>query len=550
MECSEKKRMREFECPICCEFRSKRLTKFGDHVVEVHGKTPQDLWDELNGGRPKCACGCGGEVKWNGWSVGYSKMVVGHNGSIYSICEPEKAKEISEKRSKSLVGKASWAKGLTKENDSRISKRGELTSIGRKRSFDEGRISIWSKGLKKEDDVRLQKLSTCLRDMHVKGDIIPWAKGLTKKSDERVAKMASRVSLTCRQKSIRERLDEMKRLPTEEIKRRIEESGDLEVIGLENYVNDMSKVIVVRCKKCGQNFQGSLRMFGKGRCYGCSPGGSLSQENIAKYIESLGLTVIRNDRKKISLELDVFIPQKNVAIEYNGLYWHCHINKSPNYHSNKSKLANDSSVKLIHIFEDEWRDKNEIVKSIIMSKLGECKNRIGARECEVAELSPQQRNEFFEKNHLDGDVKASSAWGLFKNGEIVYAISLRKPFHNKHKKYLEVARCCPVIGASVAGGLSRLIKTAKEHCENLGYQGLITYVDTRLGGQGVAYEKAGFKRIEETISRWWWTDFTHRFNRFKFKANSQEGKSEMEVAQEAGVVKIWGCENIFFRMDV
>lgn len=544
------KKLNPVHCPLCGSFSSKLVTALTKHFVSAHGKTDQEVWDEQNGGRPRCACGCGGEVRWNGWKSGYSRVINGHNGSIYAVCSPEEAAEISRKRSESLVGRESWSKGLTKSTDERVAARAEATSKGRKAAFERGDIAAWSKGLTKETDERVADAAVWLKKMYEDGTLTPWAKGLNKE-DPRIERMSARVSMSLRQKSIRDRLDEIKRLPHDEIRRRIEESGDLEIVdGLQHYVNDASRVIVVRCKKCGDSFQGSLRMLGKGRCFNCSPGGSAAQEQVAKYVESLGLEVIRNDRKEMSMELDIYIPRKRVAVEYNGLYWHCHVHKSPHYHSNKSKLAKETGISLIHVFEDEWRDKRHIVESIIRAKLGLCIESIGARKCDIVELNSEERRTFFETNHLDGDVRSDVAWGLKMGDRIVYGLSLRRPFHKKHSSALEVARCCPATGLSVPGGLSRLTGHAAMHCRNNNITKMITYVDTRLGGDGIGYAAAGFKRKSDTVSRWWWTDLNNRFNRFKFRADRTTGRSEADVAADAGVVKIWGCENIVYEMTI
>lgn len=551
MGATKGKQLEAVTCPLCNGYSSKRLTQLCAHFESTHGKTDQGVWDELHGERPTCACGCGESVRWNGWSKGYSRVVSGHNGSIYAMYSAEEAAKISEKRAGSLKGKTSWAKGLSKETDARIAERAQATAEGRKASFARGDIEVWNKGLSREDDERVAAAGDALKIKYAEGLAVPWAKGLSKETDERVMRMTMNVSLSMRKKSIRDHLDGMKRLTLEEVKRRIETSGDLEVVeGLENYTNDASRVIVVKCKKCQETLQGSLRTLGKGRCFRCAPGGSAAQEEVARYIEGLGLEIKRNDRKTMSLELDVYVPAKSVAIEYNGLYWHSHINKSSNYHSMKSKTARESGVALIHVFEDEWREKCDIVKSIIRSKLGLSVDKVGARRCEIVELGSRERQTFFEENHLDGDVRSEVAWGLKHEGRTVYALSLRKPFHKKNKDALEVARCCPALNMSVPGGLSRLVKTAVQYCNNEGVSKMITYVDTRLGGSGSGYEKSGFVKMSETVPRWWWTDLNIRFNRFKFKADSSRGLSESEVAEEAGVVKIWGCENVVYALDV
>lgn len=547
----EGKKLESHTCPLCGELTTKRLTTLTKHFFEVHNKKDEEVWEMENGPRPTCACGCGGHTTWRGWGKGYGKVVNGHNASIYAVYSPEDAAKISALRSASLTGRESWSKGHTKESDERIAARAAATSAGRKEAFSEGRIKTWNKGLTAESDERVLRASEDLKKKFSEGEIVPWAKGLSKDTDERVSKMAASVRIAVQHKSLRDRLDQIKRLSMDEVKQRIESSGDLTVVdGLQNYISDASRVIIVKCNRCGTHTQGSLRMLGKGRCFQCAPGGSAAQEEVARYVESLGVEVKRNDRKTMAMELDIYVPRVEFAIEYNGLFWHSHINKPPQYHENKSRLAKECGIKLLHVFEDEWRDKKNIVKSLISSRLGISSLTLGARKCKVKILTASERKSFFEENHLDGDVASEVAWGLVSNGEIVYALSLRRPFHKKYSSGLEISRCCPRLGHNVQGGLSKLVKIAREYCKTSGKTCLMTYVDTRLGGQGRGYEISGLKRSGSTVARWWWTDMDNRFNRFKFKANSEEGKSEAEVASEAGVVKIWGCENVVYTLDV
>ena len=284
----------------------------------------------------------------------------------------EEAEEISRKKSESLKGKSSWAKGLTAENDERIAARGNATSIGRKRAFAEGKLIAWNKGETAESDERIAVAARAQKELFLNGSIAPWSKGLSKESDERIAKMSEKVSLSLRQKNIRNHLDALKRLPENTIKERIEDRGMLRVIGgLENYINDAQKVIQVQCLKCKESFYGSLRSLQYGKCFKCSPGGSIAQENLTNWIKELGLEVIKNSRALDTgrLELDIYIESKKVAIEYNGLYWHSHTGRSSTYHSNKTTAAIKKGITLIHVFEDEWRDKNEIIKDCINNKV-------------------------------------------------------------------------------------------------------------------------------------------------------------------------------------
>jgi len=547
----EGRELRVAVCPLCDSFETKRLTNFEAHVIDKHGKTLKDVWDAVNDGPGRCACGCGAETRWNGWWKGYSKVLTGHNGSIYATCTPEEAAQISKKRSASLKGKESWCKGLTAEGDPRVAARGAATSSGRKAAFESGDIVAWNKGSTAASDPRIAAAAEQLKIQYAEGKVTPWAKGLTRETDERVDAMANRVSMTLRQENIRRYLDSMKRLGTEEIRERVEASGRLRVVGgLESYINDAQKVIQVQCSSCSEVFYGSLRSLQYGKCFKCSPGGSVAQESIAVWLESIGCTVKRNDRTKLGgLELDIYVPDSCLGIEYNGLYWHSHTNRSSSYHANKTAAAVAAGVNLLHVFEDEWRDKTDIVKSMISSRLKMSTQSVGARRCVVKPLQPGIRRSFFETNHIDGDVASKAAWGLFDRDTLVYALSVRSPFHRK-EGVIEVARCAAALGHNVPGGLSRLVREASAWGRQEGYDKLMTYVDTRHGGTGRGYAVAGFVEVDRTPPRFWWTDFEERYNRFKYRADSANGLTEAEVAEAAGVVKIWGCENVVYEMTL
>ena len=75
------------------------------------------------------------------------------------------------------------------------------------------------------------------------------------------------------------------------------------------------------------------------------------------------------------------MPDYKFGIEFDGLYWHSNIYKDNDYHLNKTELCEKENIQLLHIFEDEWVNKKEIVKSIIKSKLNIFENKIFARKC-------------------------------------------------------------------------------------------------------------------------------------------------------------------------
>jgi len=74
------------------------------------------------------------------------------------------------------------------------------------------------------------------------------------------------------------------------------------------------------------------------------------------------------------------LPDLKIAFEFNGLYWHNEEHKPNNYHLNKTELCEEKGIQLIHIWEDDWRYKQDIVKSMILNKLGKTPNKIYAQK--------------------------------------------------------------------------------------------------------------------------------------------------------------------------
>jgi len=109
-------------------------------------------------------------------------------------------------------------------------------------------------------------------------------------------------------------------------------------------------------------------------CPICNPIGhqySYKEREVLEYIESIyNEKIILNSRKIINpYELDIYLPDLNLAFEFNGIYWHSTKKKKNNYHKNKSDLCEEQNIDLIHIFENEWdTNKSEII-NIIYNKI-------------------------------------------------------------------------------------------------------------------------------------------------------------------------------------
>lgn len=564
-------------CPVCT--LTIRVPYTDIKAIETHAAThsmsAEQLWSLKQNitTRPTCACGCGQETNWINWQIGYNQFVLGHKNET----EEQKSARLQSVRNSYASGKAvAWSKGLTKETDERVAIRAGAIALGRKKAFDEGRIKIWNKGLTKETDERIAKISEKnksdfkngirtqwhtgltgnideriakknkdLKERYRNNELIPWHKGKTIEDDPRIAKFWSNRDPKKEWENVR--------WSDEEITQQLKTNKNIIALEINDYRNHTKPAIKTQCSTCNEQKFMSLYEARQDRCRICNPIGSIFQHAMADWVETLGFNVGRNVVGIIGRkELDIYIPEKKLAIECNGLFWHNELSGKPDdYHQQKTDACITLGIDLMHIFEDEWRDKQDIVKSLIKYRLGVETTRIGARECDIIELANDTRERFFNDNHIDGDVAASMAWGLIdKNNDIVSAMSVRRPFHKSKNDSIEIARFCTKLNHNVPGGLSKLLPAAVAYANNKGCKSLLTYADTRFGTDGHSYELAGFYKTSKTIPRFWWTDGEHRYNRFKFKADKKRGLSESQVADINNVVKIWCCGNTTYAMPI
>jgi len=379
-----------------------------------------------------------------------------------------------------------------------------------------------------------------------------WNKGLTKTTDQRIALTAIKTSgegnAFFDHHHTVESLAQMaitKRLPYDEIKTRIA-AANANIHSTYDVYVDQNSLLNVSCQTC--DVHDNVSLFNLERCWRCKscfPVASRQQLEVSDYVKSLGFKVEVSTRKIISpLELDVWIPSKNLAIEYHGLYWHSG-GKSGVFdkgrHRQKLERCRLDKVRLIQFFSDEWINKSDICKSMISNALGANSVKLNARDCKVQHIDKQTSKAFVDANHISGSTRAHHHVGLLhKQLGLVAIATTRTPIQKKHGHVCELARMCFLRGTSVRGGASKLLTYVKSLAQNDGFDGMLSYAELRFGDGGV-YEKCGFKLIGETLNNYWYTDGCVRFDRFKFRA--QPGKPEKQVAKEADVRPVWGSGN-------
>lgn len=281
--------------------------------------------------------------------------------------------------------------------------------------------------------------------------------------------------------------------------------------------------------------------------------------DITTFIHELGFETENNTRKYIKgKEIDIYIPSKKVAIEFNGLWAHREENYDKWYHKNKTELCEAEGIHLLQIFEDEWWNKNDIVKAKIKSVLNVNEKSVYARKCIIKEISAKESSQFLNENHIQGSDNASIRFALVYENELVAVMTfgkLRGFINNKNKSGYELIRFAT--NCRVIGGASKLLNHFKKIYDPI----LIhTYADRRWTtklNENNLYEILGFKLISYGSPGYFYMDnsFKKRHHRYAFtkhnliKAGHDPNKSELTIMTELGWSRIWDCGHLKYELS-
>lgn len=292
-------------------------------------------------------------------------------------------------------------------------------------------------------------------------------------------------------------------------------------------------------------------------CPKCSnTGPSRSEQEVYSYINNIISAEQSNRNILKGKELDIYIPSKKLAIEFNGLYWHSDEFKKDTYHINKTKQCEKENINLIHIFEDEWSNKKEIVKSRLSNILGNTLNKIYARKTEIKQVPTSQAMQFLEESHIQGKVGGKVKLGLYYDNELVSLMTfgkLRKNLGSNHKDgHWELLRFCNKLNTTVVGGFSKLLKHFQKSFK---WVNIVSYADLRWS-QGNVYFKNGFQEEGRSFPSYFYFNTKEKVRKTRFKFRKSElvkqgfdpNKTERQIMKERGFLRIYDCGTIKFKL--
>lgn len=319
--------------------------------------------------------------------------------------------------------------------------------------------------------------------------------------------------------------------------------------------------MIIRCLKCNTEFETVLDYIfhDYGRCPVCFPKYiSRWEQEVREFLEDeldSSISIQYNNRRvlKGNKELDIFVPDKNIAIECNGIYYHSEkMSSEPKtYHLDKTVECEKLGIRLVHIFEDEWIYKNEIVKQRLLNILGFSKaERVNARDCTIKEIETREKNNFLDKYHLQGKDSSVIKLGAFYHEELVSIMTFSKGNISKgsisEKEIWELNRFATNYHYNVRGIAGKLLSYFKKHYK---WKEIFSYADRRWSDGGL-YKTLGFSEMKVTEPSYWYVKGLKRIHRFSLRKRPHESKdiTEWKLRGNEGYTRIWDCGHYKFSI--
>ena len=260
-------------------------------------------------------------------------------------------------------------------------------------------------------------------------------------------------------------------------------------------------------------------------------------------------------------ELDIYLPELKIAIEFNGLYFHStELQEDINYHKNKTEECEKLGIHLIHIYEDEWNNKQEIVKSRLINILHKTTNRIKVKSCIIKEISTLESTAFLNDNHLQGSTKSKINIALIYKDEIVSLMifgdkRIFMGYKNNETGEYELIRFCNKLNTSVIGAASKLFKY---FIDTYKPDSIISYADRSwtMNNGKTLYDNLGFMYEKKTVANYHYVIGGERVNRYNFtkhqlvKDGYDSNKTESEIMLERGIYRIYNSGNLKYSYPI
>ena len=356
-------------------------------------------------------------------------------------------------------------------------------------------------------------------------------------------------------KCARERQNDDKRYSFDKFEEKANLNHNHKYIYIRKELNSLHDKITAICPKHGEFTQLAYDHLNGHGCPKCGYNISIAEDEIVSFIkDELKITNIIQRNKKLiyPYEIDIFLPDYKIGIEYDGLIWHSEkFGKDKYYHLEKLNKCNEQGINLINIFEDEYNEHKEIVFEKIrhVLKKDEVKEKIYARKCIVKEINKNKAEIFLNNNHIQGYNPSTVYIGAYYNNKLVAVMTFKR--ENKNSDKWE---------------LNRFATDINKHCVGIGGKLFSFFINTynpsevksfadrrwTLDSSNNLYTKLGFEIVETLLPDYSYVTSkgkrVHKFNMRKNllikrypEYNLTTDMTEKEMVDKLGIYRIWDC---------
>lgn len=232
---------------------------------------------------------------------------------------------------------------------------------------------------------------------------------------------------------------------------------------------------------------------GQNPCAKCNHMKSAGEDQVATFLAAF-TPVVRRDRSIIGpLELDMYLPEKQIAVEYCGMYWHATKNVEDEKtnklkHYNKHMACAAKGIRLITIYESEWQERRKQTIRLLRNAIGASKGKLMARKCSLRSVEPPEATAFFDMYHPQGGAGYGVHYGLYWKNKLVACMRFTFGINDRGHSARQWTLARYATRINVVGGASRLFKAFL-----LGHQypTVKSFSDNRYFS-GAMYEQLGF----------------------------------------------------------
>lgn len=172
------------------------------------------------------------------------------------------------------------------------------------------------------------------------------------------------------------------------------------------------------------------------------------QMRLTEMVQALvpGSTILSDDHTVLpsGKELDIVVPDHHLAIEFNDIFSHSeqavferHAKPRPHsYHASKTREASSQGYQLVHVWEDDWLHRRELVLRALAHRLHAVDRlpdvlpdinplayqRLYARNLTARRVHGGIARRFWQDNHLQGAVHCTLNVGLYDQDGVLRAL--------------------------------------------------------------------------------------------------------------------------------